>query len=644
MSDNLKASNSNNIRQLGSSAQSAGGQNQILSALDTLGAKLVRSEAERETMRKLLNEALEAQDRLETQIERSQIHIQRRIDQIEGKAPAGLSEEDKAFIEEQKKNALTAKDTLDDHLKRQLKVEDKMRDAQQTIQKLQRRLDAAEQKRAKLQRRIERVENMAADAQNALEAKAIVLLTDQSEQVRELQHIQALQTQQVMRTIDNLHAKQSIVIDNDAEQTPETIIGRLKHQLSQSGSLLAVLVALGLGWTMASGLNNNQQAFIMTEDGQLARIEVRESLRPALEINTTRRQLDGKTDIQTQTIEEDLAVLSTDWITETVLDDAIIAMDSGDAAAYDVIETVTTPDITMDRDLSLPEDIRALEDKAFSRIAEAQHDLGALYTAGQAGVTQNYERAAFWFRRAADQGIANAAYNLGVLYQQGLGQEQDLQKALDWYRRAAQMGHPEAQYNLGIAYIEGVGTRYNPALAAAFFQKAAFAGIVEAAYNLGLILENGLLGEVRGEDALVWYRGAAENGSAEAQLAFQTLAENLSIPVDQAGFLENGETLSQYLTPLKSIEPAAGGIAQPLFEDARGDISLGTLIPSEDQILVAQIQEQLRKNMLYNGPQDGIIGAGTVKAIQSYQRQQGLPVDGKATDDLFAYMLRQGTE
>jgi hypothetical protein len=108
--------------------------------------------------------------------------------------------------------------------------------------------------------------------------------------------------------------------------------------------------------------------------------------------------------------------------------------------------------------------------------------------------------------------------------------------------------------------------------------------------------------------------------------------------------LESGESLSQYLTPLKSIEPAAGGIGEPLFENARGDISLGTLIPTDEQILVAQIQEQLRKNRLYNGPQDGIVGAGTLKAIQTYQRQHELPVDGKATPALFTYMLKQGTQ
>ena len=567
----------NNVRQLGSTESSSGGQHQILSALDTLGAKLVRSESERETMRRLLNEALEAQDRLETQLERSQIHIERRLDQVEDQ-DTGLSEDDKEFIEDQKRTSLKTKEILDDQLNRQLKVEDKLRDSQQTIQKLQRRLDSQEQKRAKLQRRIERVENIASDAQNALEAKAVVLLTDQSEQVRHLRDAQEQYALQAMKTLNQLHAG-PITAD---EIKPEKTSWADKFKFS--GSIIPVLLALGLGWMMAGGSNQNMVP-VVTQN------------------------------IDTPTVAEEIISFETDWITDDILDQAIAeSNDIGlNTSAFDVLETMQAEEITMDRDLTLPDTIKELEDKAFAKIPEAQHDLGALYTAGQAGVTQNYERAGFWFEKAAEQGIGNAAYNLGVLYQQGLGAEQDLQRALDWYRRAAQLGHPEAQYNLGISYIEGVGTRYNPNMAAAFFQQAAFNGVAEAAYNLGLILENGLLGEVRPDDALKWYHRAAVAGNVDAQGAYQTLATSMGISTDLATAVNDT------------------------------DINLGTLVPSNDQIMVAQIQEQLRKAGLYTGPQDGIVGAGTVKAMRTYQRQNNIPADGQATQTLLTFMLQQGT-
>ena len=47
-----------------------------------------------------------------------------------------------------------------------------------------------------------------------------------------------------------------------------------------------------------------------------------------------------------------------------------------------------------------------------------------MYYNGQ-GVVQDYAEAEKWFRLAAAQGIANAQYNLGVLYHYGQGVVQD---------------------------------------------------------------------------------------------------------------------------------------------------------------------------------------------------------------------------
>lgn len=181
-------------------------------------------------------------------------------------------------------------------------------------------------------------------------------------------------------------------------------------------------------------------------------------------------------------------------------------------------------------DNTLPASIAQLQDQAYLGVAEAQHDLAAIYTAGRGGVTQDFEKAAFWFREAADNDVANAAYNLGVLYHQGLGVEKDLDRAIYWYRDAAKIGHAEARYNLGIASIEGIGTSYDAPLAAAFFESAANAGVTEAAYNLGLIYENGLVGgATRNEDAMLWYKIAADGGNADAKAALQQLSSSLQI-------------------------------------------------------------------------------------------------------------------
>ena len=62
-----------------------------------------------------------------------------------------------------------------------------------------------------------------------------------------------------------------------------------------------------------------------------------------------------------------------------------------------------------------------------------------------------------WYRLAADQGNAQAQYNLGVRYDNGEGVPQDYKAAARWYRLAADQGHAKAQTNLGVMYDNGEG-------------------------------------------------------------------------------------------------------------------------------------------------------------------------------------------
>ena len=69
--------------------------------------------------------------------------------------------------------------------------------------------------------------------------------------------------------------------------------------------------------------------------------------------------------------------------------------------------------------------------------ADAQFNLGAMYYNGY-GVPQDDVQAANWYRKAAEQGIARAQFNLGVLYGTGQGVPQDFVQAANWYRKAAE--------------------------------------------------------------------------------------------------------------------------------------------------------------------------------------------------------------
>jgi hypothetical protein len=75
--------------------------------------------------------------------------------------------------------------------------------------------------------------------------------------------------------------------------------------------------------------------------------------------------------------------------------------------------------------------------------AEAQFNLGVMYRFGRS-VPEDDAEAVKWYRLAADQGAASAQYNLGLMYVYGRGVPEDDAEAVKWYRLAADQGHPPA--------------------------------------------------------------------------------------------------------------------------------------------------------------------------------------------------------
>ncbi len=80
-------------------------------------------------------------------------------------------------------------------------------------------------------------------------------------------------------------------------------------------------------------------------------------------------------------------------------------------------------------------------EKGFSR---AQANLAAIYLQGDEGTPVDYDEAHKWFAAAAVQNLAVAQYNLGLMYELGLGVEKNEARALGWYNLAAKAGQPEA--------------------------------------------------------------------------------------------------------------------------------------------------------------------------------------------------------
>ena len=74
--------------------------------------------------------------------------------------------------------------------------------------------------------------------------------------------------------------------------------------------------------------------------------------------------------------------------------------------------------------------------------ADAQYNLGSMHKKGR-GVPQNYKEAVKWYRLAAEQGLVEAQYNLGWMYGSGAGVVQDFIYAHMWWNIAASNGVDE---------------------------------------------------------------------------------------------------------------------------------------------------------------------------------------------------------
>ena len=74
-------------------------------------------------------------------------------------------------------------------------------------------------------------------------------------------------------------------------------------------------------------------------------------------------------------------------------------------------------------------------------------------------LSKDYARAVQSFRKAAEDGNADAQFNLGVMYSKGRGVEQDYARAAHWYRKAAEQDDVPAQSMLGFMHLKGQGVQ-----------------------------------------------------------------------------------------------------------------------------------------------------------------------------------------
>lgn len=145
----------------------------------------------------------------------------------------------------------------------------------------------------------------------------------------------------------------------------------------------------------------------------------------------------------------------------------------------------------------------------------AQNNLGRIYEIN----FQDKKNAMFWYEKAANQGFAYAQHNLGRIYELNF---QDKAKAIYWYEKAANQGYSLSQSFLATLYL-GSNDKNNDDQVFNLLWKAANAGEKSAYNNLGYCFATGKGTNKNIQEALVWFKKAADNGD---MIACQNYAVN----------------------------------------------------------------------------------------------------------------------
>ena len=164
--------------------------------------------------------------------------------------------------------------------------------------------------------------------------------------------------------------------------------------------------------------------------------------------------------------------------------------------------------------------------------AYAQLKLGEAYEKGE-GLPPNEKEALKWYTKAAEQGEAHAQYKLYKIYENSHVIPQDAQKAKAWllkaletFTQAAQEGDAEAAFNLGHIYywnsrqLEDEGQKKQKAWhlkATQGYAKAAQAGDSQSQHMLGRMYAGAEGVDKNLKKAREWLEKSAKQGNAEAQ-------------------------------------------------------------------------------------------------------------------------------
>ncbi len=188
--------------------------------------------------------------------------------------------------------------------------------------------------------------------------------------------------------------------------------------------------------------------------------------------------------------------------------------------------------------------------------------------------TYDPEKAISFLEKATSIGNAEAQYELGRLFERGIGTAQDTDRAVKLYRQAADAEYADAINDLGFLYYQGgMGIKRDRKLATKHFRRAADLRHPQAMFNYAALIDDGLVPGQSPKDAAKYLYNALRSGAKEV--------------------------LNQLMKNPKMFKKSTR----------------------------LELQRQLAQVSLYEGALDGLIGPST---INGFKRAYGLNVDADA--------------
>lgn len=166
----------------------------------------------------------------------------------------------------------------------------------------------------------------------------------------------------------------------------------------------------------------------------------------------------------------------------------------------------------------------------------AQNKIGTYFHNGDAveyGLKQDYTKALYWYKKSSEQGNHYSPFNIGLLYEYGLGVKENDEEAFKWYKLSAERGLASAQRKIGSMYSDGKGVRENTSEAIKWYLKAAQQGNVQSMLTIAEIYCLGNGKKTNHETAFMWVLEAQKNGNAKKQIEVCEAYQNGIYPIQK---------------------------------------------------------------------------------------------------------------